>query len=133
MRAKTNDALNNALTITSAITRAEAYTSSLEIANVDINVRDAQVNVEEVGFELYQNSPNPFDGVTTIPFNLPKDGNVTLNIYDITGKVVLTQKGTFFKGMNEIRVENTDLSSRGVMYYQLEFDGVVATRKMISM
>ncbi len=132
MRAKTNNKLNDALAITSAITSAEAYTSSLEITNVEMNVRDEQGNVIEVGFELYQNTPNPFEGLTTIPFNLPKDGNVTLNVFDITGKVVLTQKGNFAKGMNEIRIENTDLSIKGIMYYRLEFDGVVATRKMIS-
>ncbi len=133
MRAETNNELNNALALTSAITTAEAYTSSLEITDVEMNVRDEQVNVTEVGFELYQNTPNPFDGLTTIPFNLPKSGNVTLNVFDITGKVVLSQKGNFTKGMNEIRIENTDLSTKGIMYYQLEFDGVVATRKMISM
>jgi len=71
--------------------------------------------------------------MTTIPFSLPRDGNVSLNVYDITGKVILSQKRNFLKGMNEIRIENTDLSTKGIMYYQLEFDGVVATRKMISM
>ena len=133
LRAKTNDNLNNTLELTSAITTAEAYTSSLEVANVEMIVRDSQDNTVEVGFELFQNTPNPFNGLTTIPFNLPKAGNVTLNVYDITGKVVLSQKGTFTKGMNEIRIENTDLSVKGIMYYQLEFNGVVATRKMISM
>ena len=132
LRAKTNNDLNNTIELTSAITSAEAYTSTLEIANVELDVRNAQ-NVVETGFELYQNTPNPFDGLTTIPFNLPEDGNVTLNVYDITGKVVLQKRGTFTKGMNELRIEHTELNTRGIMYYQLEFNGVVATRKMISM
>ncbi|MEM9547415.1 MAG: dockerin type I domain-containing protein, partial [Bacteroidota bacterium] len=133
MRAKTNNNLNNTLALTSTITTAEAYTSSLEITDVEMNVREGEVSIEEVGFELYQNTPNPFASITTIPFNLPKSGNVTLNVFDITGKNILNQRGSFEKGMNEIRIENADLSTKGIMYYQLEFDGVVATRKMISM
>jgi len=133
MRAKTNNTTDRALSLTSSITAAEAYTSSLQIAEIEMNVRTSEVSVVEQDFELYQNTPNPFDGVTTIPFNLPKDGNVTLNIYDITGKLVMSQRRNFTKGMNEIRIESADLSTKGIMYYQLEFDGVVATRKMISM
>lgn len=133
LRAETNNMLKNSIELTSDITRAEAYTSSLEVTNVEMNVRNAENNSIETGFELYQNTPNPFDGLTTIPFNLPEAGNVTLNVYDITGKVVLNQTRNFVKGMNEIRIDNSDLKVKGIMYYQLEFNGVVATRKMISM
>ncbi len=132
MRANTNNELSDAIDITSTITTAEAYTSSLEIDGVEINVRGEYTNVD-VQFELFQNTPNPFDGFTTIPFNLPETGNVTLNVFDITGKVIFNTRGEYTKGMNEITLDNTNMNAKGIMYYQLEFNGTVATKKMISL
>lgn len=41
-------------------------------------------------FALYQNHPNPFNPVTTIPFDIKERGHVTLNIYDVQGRRVRT-------------------------------------------
>ena len=132
MRANTNNELSNSIEVTSKITTAEAYNSSLEIDGVEVNVRGEYANVD-VQFELFQNTPNPFDGYTTIPFNLPETGNVTLNVFDITGKVIYNTRGEFTKGMNEITLDNSNMTAKGIMYYQLEYNGTVATKKMISL
>ena len=39
-------------------------------------------------FSLGQNSPNPFNGSTTISFTLPEQSHITLDIYNITGQKV---------------------------------------------
>ncbi len=39
---------------------------------------------------LLSNSPNPFNPVTTIRFELPQPGRVTLRIYDVGGRLVRT-------------------------------------------
>jgi hypothetical protein len=39
-------------------------------------------------FALYQNQPNPFQGTTTIRFDLPKSVPVRLILYDIAGRRV---------------------------------------------
>ena len=39
-------------------------------------------------FLLYPNYPNPFNPVTTIRYDLPEDGNVSLVIHDVTGSVI---------------------------------------------
>jgi hypothetical protein len=41
-------------------------------------------------FNLDQNFPNPFNGSTTIRFSLPTQSRISLAIYDITGKEVIT-------------------------------------------
>ena len=39
-------------------------------------------------YELFQNYPNPFNPTTTIRFNIPEDGLVKLEVYDILGQRV---------------------------------------------
>lgn len=41
-------------------------------------------------FEMRQNYPNPFNPVTSIDYNIPANGRVTLKIFDMTGKEVTT-------------------------------------------
>ena len=42
------------------------------------------------GLQLYPNYPNPFNGVTSIPFSISKKSEVVLKIFDITGREVHT-------------------------------------------
>ena len=39
-------------------------------------------------YRLYQNYPNPFNPVTNIRYDIPEDGQVSINIYDIMGNRV---------------------------------------------
>jgi len=41
-------------------------------------------------FALHQNFPNPFNPITTIAFDLPEETEVTISIYDLTGREVAT-------------------------------------------
>ena len=41
-------------------------------------------------FDLAQNNPNPFNPATTIGYNLSKSTHVSLKIFDITGREVVT-------------------------------------------
>lgn len=82
-------------------------------------------------FELFQNVPNPFNTSTIIGFNLPTAEQVTLKIYDLTGKQVYQTKGQYAKGYNTINLEVSNLNLNGVLYYQLDTENYSATRKMI--
>ena len=75
--------------------------------------------------------PNPFNPTTTINYEIAKRGYVTLKVYDVTGKLVVTLvNGEMPGGRHEVAWEAGDLPS-GVYFYRLEFDDFVQTRKMI--
>ena len=62
------------------------YTCKLTSPNTGINDK-SDIPTE---YTLQQNYPNPFNPSTTIKYTLPKESNVQLSIYDITGREVRT-------------------------------------------
>ena len=82
-------------------------------------------------FKLEQNYPNPFNPSTTIPFSLPQDNKVTLDIYDVLGRriaklVSLNLPG----GRHKFQWDATNHSS-GVCYYKLSAGKNTEVRKML--
>ncbi len=84
-----------------------------------------------VGFELYQNAPNPFISKTTVGFHLPEATAATLTVYDETGRVLYTTTGDFAKGYNAITLDRASIKANGVLYYKLATDTDSATKKML--
>ncbi|MBK7233860.1 MAG: T9SS type A sorting domain-containing protein [Saprospiraceae bacterium] len=123
--------LGGSMEITSDLTVAEAYNSSLDIMDVNLMVRNNQgQNVAGV-FELFQNTPNPFDAVTEVSFRLPSAAPAVLTVYDVTGKVHRVYQVKGQKGMNTVRIEKSELNGTGMFYYQLDSDNQTATRRMV--
>ena len=82
---------------------------------------------------LAQNYPNPFNPSTSIRFDLPREGSVTLRVYDMLGRVVATAvDGTLVAGNHTVGFDGSGLAS-GIYLYRLEADGVSITRKMLLM
>ncbi|MEK9138678.1 MAG: hypothetical protein AAB393_16265, partial [Bacteroidota bacterium] len=71
--------------------RAATHGRSMwELGDVPTDVADgAPFNVVTT-YELHQNYPNPFNPETTIKFDLPKAEDVTIKVYDNTGREVTT-------------------------------------------
>lgn len=83
-----------------------------------------------VSYSLKQNYPNPFNPVTKISFSIPKQGFVTLKIYDILGNEVSTLVNENRNAGNyDIEFKGDNLSS-GVYYYKLESGGFTDIKKM---
>ena len=82
-------------------------------------------------FKLYGNYPNPFNPATTITFDLSKNQNVTLKIFDILGN----EKGTLLNGYlsagRHSITFNGDSFPSGVYLYQMEAGNFVQTKKMV--
>ncbi|MCW5925117.1 MAG: HYR domain-containing protein [Saprospiraceae bacterium] len=124
--------LSEMLGVSSRITRAEAYSPSGDRMGVALRFHGAGgPTVAGVGFELYQNQPNPFVNKTVIGFHLPEATDATLTVFDESGRLLFTQKGSFAKGHNAIAVDRALLGPGGLMYYRLETATDSETRKMI--
>ena len=130
-RALSDVKLSKTLRATSQRTKAEAYSAIGGTMGVAIEFSGNNSNGTTTEFVLYQNTPNPFNGSTTIGFNLPTAGLASLSIYDISGKRLFVVNETFTKGYNEVEIESAELASAGVLYYELVFDDFKATKKMI--
>ncbi|MCC7159489.1 MAG: T9SS type A sorting domain-containing protein [Ignavibacteria bacterium] len=88
-------------------------------------------------FSLSQNYPNPFNPATKIRFSIPNVAsslslnNVTLKVYDLLGREVLTLVNEQLKpGTYEVDFDGSRFSS-GVYFYKLTTDAFVQTKKMI--
>ena len=83
--------------------------------------------------QLGQNYPNPFNPTTSIRFELPREGSVTLKVYDMLGRVVATPvDGRLVAGTHTIGFDGSRLAS-GSYLYRLETGGVRLTRRMLLM
>lgn len=61
---------------------------------------------------LYQNYPNPFNDKTRIRFSIPKSGEVSINIYDILGNLILVPFGQYLgTGTYDYSFDGSQLSS----------------------
>ncbi len=117
--------LDELLKITSNHTPAEAYSFSGNFLDVSLNFRDPS----PIGFQVYQNTPNPFNQHTTIAFDLPAKGNVVFQLVNAQGQIVQKREGTYQRGKNEIEVAVQHLPE-GTYYYQLSTPFGVTTKKM---
>jgi hypothetical protein len=127
LRAKADGQLSNALNLNSRYTAAEAYKAG-EVLNVGLNFTNG---VAAAGFELYQNTPNPFQGETMIGFNLPEAAQATITIQDVTGRTLRVIRAQYAKGYNQVSVRANELPASGVLYYTLEAANFTATKKMV--
>jgi len=88
-------------------------------------------------FSLAQNHPNPFNPETEIRFGLPSAAQVTLRIYDASGRRVasLLEKAPLPAGYHTATWRGRDSADRavpsGVYFYRLDAGDFSETRKMI--
>ena len=82
-------------------------------------------------FYLSQNYPNPFNPVTTITFQLERTENVTLKVFDVTGREIATLfTGKAIAGENRVEWDAAQYSS-GIYFYTLKANNTMQTKKMV--
>jgi hypothetical protein len=82
-------------------------------------------------YSLSQNYPNPFNPSTNVELRIPKDGFVTLKLFDALGREVQNLvEGTFKAGSYKIFIDGSSLSS-GLYFYKMTAGEFTSTRKMM--
>jgi hypothetical protein len=89
-------------------------------------------------FTIHQNYPNPFNPRTSIDFGLPEEGHVSLKIYDIMGREVVTLANKVFTPGYKSVVWNATNSmghpvSAGMYFYTIQIKDFIQIKKMILM
>ncbi len=127
-RAENEGLLSELLQIIPDDLAPEAYMKEQKVLNLSLQFTAKRRRDK---FELFQNKPNPFYKVTTIPFYLPKPESVQLRILNLRGEVLKTMIGDYGKGFQEIKINQQSLGVGGVLYYQLIVGECLTTKKMI--
>lgn len=97
------------------------YSGTLPTIPLTITGIEKENNTVPKDFTLNQNYPNPFNPSTNITFSLNKQSNISLSIYDITGKLVtnLIDNAEFSPGSYKVSFDASKLAS-GVYIYVLK-------------
>jgi PKD repeat protein len=87
-------------------------------------------------FALHQNYPNPFNPVTTLRYDLPENGLVTIIIYDMLGREVKTlinqnQDAGYRSVIWNATNDAGQPVSAGIYLYQIQAGEYMQTKKMV--
>ncbi len=127
-RAQADGQLSEMVRLNSTLTKAEAYTTSGEALNLDLQFGGVKAADR---FEVYQNQPNPFSASTVISFNMPQLGTAVITVTDLAGRVLKTIRNEFAKGYNEVNIQRSEIGATGVLYYQVATADATVTKKMV--
>ncbi|MBN2570856.1 MAG: T9SS type A sorting domain-containing protein [Ignavibacteriales bacterium] len=82
-------------------------------------------------YSLEQNYPNPFNPTTTIKYQIPEAGLVSLKIFDMLGKEIEEIVNQFQPaGTYSFNFDANNLAS-GIYFYKIEANNFVSVKKMI--
>lgn len=87
-------------------------------------------------YALSQNTPNPVSSATRISYHLPAAGDVSLTIYDLTGRLVKgLVSGEREPGFHDVvwdgKAEDGSLAPAGVYFYRLRAGSYAEARKLV--
>jgi glucuronoarabinoxylan endo-1,4-beta-xylanase len=104
--------------------------------SINLVTSATQVDAPPSEFKLEQNYPNPFSTSTAISYQINKQSDVTVTVYDILGREIRTfaagdqgagPHGVLWDGKNNAG----EIVSRGVYFYQLRVQNQTLVRKML--
>lgn len=82
-------------------------------------------------YRLDQNYPNPFNPNTIISYELQQSGFITLKVYDVLGRELITLiDGIKEPGLHQVNFDASNLTS-GVYFYRLQSGDFITTKKMM--
>lgn len=88
-------------------------------------------NLSSGGLDVSQNYPNPFNKETQISYNLINTSDVSFEVYDMTGRIIVNN--TYYNaspGQHIINL-NANTLSPGIYFYTFKVEGSEVTKKMV--
>jgi chitinase len=80
---------------------------------------------------LAQNYPNPFNGETVIRYSVANSGHVTMKLFDVLGREVMTLVDSDHPiGVYEVSLSSSALTS-GIYFYRMQYQNTLLTRSLI--
>ncbi len=126
----------NEVVVTNLFASQEGQPMIIVLEYVGVEVANERMQLPR-GYELDQNYPNPFNPATTISFTLAEPQDVTLQVFDVTGRLVrtlLSNRG-LATGVHQIEWNGTNSDGitvpSGMYLYRLSFGETQATRRMV--
>lgn len=105
-----------------------AYEPSVRLRTGDWVISVEEYN--EFGFALGQNYPNPATGITSIPYELSEASKVSMNIIDLSGRVVDNLlEANQAPGIHTATYNASSLES-GIYFYELIVNGERMVKRM---
>jgi hypothetical protein len=84
-----------------------------------------------VSFAIGQNYPNPFNPTTSIRFDIPQDVHVTINVYDVTGRLVARLVDAQHSPGVYTATWNASQFASGMYLYQIRAGEFSATKRLM--
>jgi len=121
-------------TFTGKLTFPNAEPCQNAPVSVDLSANTVVGSVKETsaeGFSLDQSYPNPTQGNTWFTYTTPRETEVTVALYDMTGKLIRTLiTGRVSEGQHTVNFDARDLTS-GTYVYVLESGSTRLVRQLI--
>jgi cyclomaltodextrinase / maltogenic alpha-amylase / neopullulanase len=111
---------------------------SVRLPELFVRVEDKNLDSRPVSARLYPNFPNPFNPATAIQYDLEKEAEVRMEIFDLAGRRVKTlvagsrPPGRHLAAWDGIRADGLPAAS-GIYLCRFQAGAAVQTRKMILM
>lgn len=119
IQAKQNIALSDLFQINSTITQQEAYRQKGYTAELE-NVRLHFVQPKTIASFETTAFPNPFVEESRLQFSLEREEQLTLRLFDGTGRLLWTEKQQFSKGEQQFVIGSEQIGDyRGVLFYEI--------------
>ncbi|MFA7421966.1 MAG: carboxypeptidase regulatory-like domain-containing protein [Melioribacteraceae bacterium] len=115
-----------------------AFNASVNLTLPKNSTTDVETQNEiPAGYALNQNYPNPFNPETTISYQIPSAGFVTLKVYDVLGNEIAVlvndykQAGRFNITFNTRHLERSREMTSGLYFYRLTSGSYSEVKKMM--
>ncbi|MBN1632752.1 MAG: T9SS type A sorting domain-containing protein [Ignavibacteria bacterium] len=112
-------------------------TSYTTLPNISLILNPGTTGLSQIGnelptkYDLAQNYPNPFNPTTKINFAIPKQGLVTLKVYDVLGREVANLVNDVKAAGNYTIDFDASYLASGVYFYRLDVNGFTDVKRMM--